>query len=107
MASQLTPFEAFELAVSRATGQSAFARVVGCTPGNISQLIRKRAVLPGRFVLAAEREFGVSRHLLRPDLYPHDAASPAPSPMGGVVTPAAPIVACDRSGILHSDAARG
>lgn len=103
MVSGPTPFEAFELAVSRASGQSAFARIVGCTPGNISQLIKKRAVLPGRFVLAAERELGVSRHLLRPDLYPHDAAHSAPSLSGGVVSPAAPIVACDRSGILHHE----
>lgn len=106
MAKQLTPFEAFEIAVERAGSQSAFARIVGCTPGNISQLIKKRAALPGRFAIAAENGTGVPRGLLAPDIYPDDAAAPCPV-HGSVVPPGAPIVACDRSAILHPEARRG
>lgn len=73
-----TPVEAFKSAVAKAGGNSAFSRIVGCTPGNISQLLIKGSQLPDRFVLKAEAETGISRHALRPDLYPdesgHDAA---------------------------------
>lgn len=75
MTAPLTPFEAFELAVSRAGSESEFARIVGCTPGNINQLLKKRSQLSHRFVLKAEEATGVSRHDLRPDIYPVEAPS--------------------------------
>jgi DNA-binding transcriptional regulator YdaS (Cro superfamily) len=103
----MTPVEAFAEAIRRVATQEAFATGVGTSQQRISYLVTRKRPLPGELVIAAEHLTGVSRHDLRPDLYPHDAASSAPSPMGGVVTPSAPIVACDRSGILHSDAARG
>jgi DNA-binding transcriptional regulator YdaS (Cro superfamily) len=66
----LTPFEAFDLSVTRAGGQSALARIVGCTPGNINQLLQKKRQMPAEFVLRAEFATGVSRSFLRPDIYP-------------------------------------
>ena len=78
MLDSLTPFEAFELAVEKATSKSALARMVGCTPGNISQLVKKRSPLPTRFVLKAEAGTGISRHLLDPVAYPReDQLAPA------------------------------
>ncbi|WP_010185996.1 YdaS family helix-turn-helix protein [Sphingomonas sp. PAMC 26605] len=72
----LTPFEAFELAVSKTESESEFARIVGCTPGNINQLLKKRSPLSHRFVLKAEAATGVSRHLLAPDIYPDESDQP-------------------------------
>lgn len=69
MANLTDPVQAFAAAVEKADGQSRFARAVGCTPGNINQLLRKGSLLPGKYVLKAEEFTGISRHLLRPDLY--------------------------------------
>lgn len=70
MATTLSPFDAFAAAVQAAGGQTEFARMVGCTQGNIWQLLKKRSSLPAQYVLKAEAGTGISRHDLRPDLYP-------------------------------------
>lgn len=70
MSSDSPPFLAFKQAVQRAGGQSAFAAICGCTQGNISQLLNRRRVLPSRYVLPVEAATGISRHELRPDIYP-------------------------------------
>jgi len=74
----LTPFEAFDLAVTRAGGQSALARICGCTPGNINQLLQKERELPAEYVLLVEAATGVPRHDLRPDLYPRGLQDDVP-----------------------------
>lgn len=51
--------------------------------------------LPAEFVLRAERLYGVSRHWLRPDIYPVDLP-PAPSRFVGVDRRASRGVALDR-----------
>lgn len=81
MAGPLTPQKAFADAVKAAGGQAPFARGVGCTAGNINQLMKKGSPLPDKYVLTAERLYGVSKHLLRPDLYPREVV-PAHSPLG-------------------------
>lgn len=73
------PQEAFRKAVDSAGGQSAFGRIVGCTQGNIWQLLRKGSALPAHYVLKAEAGTGVSRHDLRPDLYPRETGPIAAS----------------------------
>ena len=73
------PFEAFKQAIAVAGSESALARLAGCTPGNINQLVRKRSQLPARYVLSVEMATGVSRHALRPDIYPpHEPTTPPP-----------------------------
>ena len=84
--SQRLAIEAFKLAHERAGGHSALARICGCTPANIKQLIDRGSQLPGRFVLKTEAKTGVSRHDLRPDLYPREdppAQPSAPPPSRG------------------------
>lgn len=71
-----TPFDHFQRAVEQAGGPSAFARFVGCTPGNISQLLKRKSRLSAQFVLKAEEKTGVSRHDLRPDIYGREPAQP-------------------------------
>jgi DNA-binding transcriptional regulator YdaS (Cro superfamily) len=100
-----TMFEAFEEALANAKTQTAFAKEVGCSQQMISYLLKHRLPLSPKFVLRTEAAFGVSRHRLRPDLYPHDAPAPC-HPHNGVVPSGAPIVACDRSAILHHEGSR-
>jgi DNA-binding transcriptional regulator YdaS (Cro superfamily) len=65
--------EALKHAIDRCGTQSELARAIGKTQGHISQwLIRGK--VPAESVLPIERVTGVSRHELRPDLYPREAA---------------------------------
>ena len=51
--------------------QSRLARICGVSQPTVWGWInRGRGILPAEYVLAVERETGVSRHLLRPDVYP-------------------------------------
>jgi DNA-binding transcriptional regulator YdaS (Cro superfamily) len=63
---------AFRESVRRAGGQSGFERITGARQQTISYRLKKGMPVPGEYVLRAEEGTGVSRHLLRPDLYPVD-----------------------------------
>jgi DNA-binding transcriptional regulator YdaS (Cro superfamily) len=97
-------YQAFRDAVTAAKSQGAFARGVGTSQQRISYLLKHHRLLPGELVLRAEDLTGVSRHRLRPDLYPQDDAASVPLAHGSVVAPDAPIVACDQSAASHSGA---
>jgi DNA-binding transcriptional regulator YdaS (Cro superfamily) len=58
--------EALKRAVEKVGGQAKFARLIGVTAQAVSQW----GEVPPLRVLAVERVSGVSRHDLRPDLYP-------------------------------------
>ena len=55
-------------ALSIVGGPQALARILGVTSQAISQWKR----VPATRVIAVEKASGVSRHVLRPDLYPRD-----------------------------------
>lgn len=57
-------------AVRAAKSQSAFGRLIGKRQSVVSGWLRDGKHLPAEHVLTVERETGVSRHDLRPDLYP-------------------------------------
>lgn len=63
--------DALRKAVEVAGGQTALALRIGKTQGHVSQWLH-RGYVPPEMVLPIERETGVSRHDLRPDLYPND-----------------------------------
>ena len=63
-------------AVETAGSQSEFGRRIGASQQRVSYWLAQGKELPAEFVLTAEREFGVPRHVWRPDIYP---AAPAPS----------------------------
>jgi DNA-binding transcriptional regulator YdaS (Cro superfamily) len=90
-------FAAFQGAVARAAGQTAFAMICKCSQGNISQLLRNRSLLPERFVLKAEAGTGIPRSHLRPDIYPSELTTCS-------VPDAATEIACDRHDISHRSA---
>lgn len=55
--------------------QSRFAAAIGTSQQLVSYWVRNGKELPAEFVLATERETGISRHDLRADLYPRDESS--------------------------------
>lgn len=79
MEHELTPFEALERAVEKANGQSAIARICGVSQAAVWKWLQSAKRLPAEHVLKVEAATGVSRHWLRPDIYPVEtAANPAP-----------------------------
>jgi DNA-binding transcriptional regulator YdaS (Cro superfamily) len=67
---------AFKKALAHFKGnQSAFAKAVGTSQQRISYVARCGNSCPPDLVIATERATGISRHTLRPDLYPIEAAA--------------------------------
>ncbi|WP_420997613.1 transcriptional regulator [Cupriavidus sp. 30B13] len=64
-------------AVEVAGSQSELARRIGVRQMHVwNWLNRSKGKVPGEYVLPIERATGVSRHDLRPDLYPPEHAAP-------------------------------
>ena len=95
-------FAAFERAVANAKGQKPFSKICGCSQGAISQRLIKRQLLVAEWVLKAEAATGVSRHELRPDIYPLDPEDPLPSP-GANLGAGAPIGSFNRGALLNAE----
>lgn len=70
--------DALKRACELAGGQTSLAKRIGTRQQLVSYWLSssKRGV-PGEFVLAIERETGVPRHELRPDLYPEPGSEAA------------------------------
>lgn len=77
MESPVSPQQAFSEALHRAGSQAALASIVGKGQPAISKRLNGSCRAEPDEVLAIERNLGVSRHLLRPDIFgalPADAA---------------------------------
>lgn len=70
MTTPLTPFEALKLACTKAGGQSGLARICGVSQPTVWKWVQSSKRMPAEYVLRAEAATGVSRHALRPDIYP-------------------------------------
>lgn len=57
--------------------QSKFAAAIGTSQQLVSYWMSKEKELPAEYVLAAEKATGVSRHDLRPDIYPREESAAA------------------------------
>ena len=79
MESGLTMHEALELAIRRQGGQSATARNRGVSQPSVHHWLHKMKKCPPEHVLGMEKDSGVSRCDLRPDIYPRDEVTPPPS----------------------------
>ncbi len=55
-------------AIEEAGSQSALARILGTRQSTVSSWLHSGSPLPTEYVLTVERELGISRHFLRPDL---------------------------------------
>lgn len=65
----------FAEAVRKVGSQSAFARLVGKSQTSVFTLLRDGKPLWAESVLAVEAATGVSKELLRPDIYPPENAT--------------------------------
>lgn len=104
--SPATPFESLQAAVARAGSQSALARICSVSQTAVWKWLQSSKRLPAEYCLAVEAATGVSKHLLRPDIYPADLSSvslPADDASGSV-GPGGPTVAYDRATLLHRKA---
>lgn len=64
--------EALREAARRAGGQSQLARICKKSQPSVWGWIHRKKCLPAEHVLDVEAATGVSRHLLRPDIYPRE-----------------------------------
>lgn len=69
----MTEAEALRRAIKAAGGQCALASKIGIRQNAISNWLRRRKKVPAERVLMVERFTGVSRHDLRPDIYPRES----------------------------------
>ena len=68
--------QALRRACKLAGGQKPLADKIGTTQSQVWYwLERSKKGVPAEFVLPIERATGVSRHEMRPDLYPRSSAS--------------------------------
>lgn len=77
-----TPLEALDKALQHAGSQAALARICGVTATAVWKWLQSSKRLPAEYVLRVEAATGVSRHDLRPDIYPRDALALPASVMG-------------------------
>lgn len=91
-----TPIEALAGAVKAVGGQSAFARLCGKAQPTVWKWLQNGKRLPAEHVLIVEAATGVSRHLLRPDIYPVEPR----------IEPTHRAVACDQGALSHRAAAQ-
>lgn len=55
--------------------QSRMALAIGTSQQRLSYILQKDNPLPAELVLPTEKATGISRHALRPDLYPREKAA--------------------------------
>jgi DNA-binding transcriptional regulator YdaS (Cro superfamily) len=68
--------DALRKACTVAGGQKPLADRIGTTQSQVWYwLVRSKRGVPAEFVLPIERETGVPRHELRPDLYPTEVSA--------------------------------
>ena len=65
-------FEALQAAVKKAGSQAALARLCGVSPTAVWKWLESGKQMPAEYVLRTEAATGVSRHDLRPDIYPRE-----------------------------------
>jgi DNA-binding transcriptional regulator YdaS (Cro superfamily) len=84
-----SPEVALLAAVEVLGSQVAMAKVCGLTQPSVHKWVRLGKALPAEHVLAVEAATGISRHELRPDIYPREdgpraaAGGPVPPPRAG------------------------
>lgn len=87
MERNLTPFEALTKAIELAGGQRAAARICEISQTAVWKWLQSAKRLPAEHVLRVEAATGISRHLLRPDIYPRETPSLLPAAAIGEETP--------------------
>ncbi len=76
----MTPYEALTRAAGHFESVSAFARFLKTPQPTLWKWMNLSKRLPAEHVLAVEAETGVSRHDLRPDIYPRETKAASYEP---------------------------
>lgn len=86
MATRNTPQEALQSAIDALGSQAAMSRLCGVSQPSVFKWLKRSKPLPAEHVLKVEAATGISRHDLRPDIYPRDVAvlPSGVAPSGGV-----------------------
>ena len=97
-----TAFPILERAIASLGSQAALGKLCGVSQPAVSLWVRGKKALPAEHVLKVEAATGISRHDLRPDLYPREEPTSAQHPVGQppVGGPSAP-TGGSRSGTLE------
>lgn len=69
----LTRYEALDACVTKAGSISQMGRDLDIPQSTMSRIVNSSKQLPAEYVITAERLYGISRHDLRPDIYPREA----------------------------------
>lgn len=77
MVDDLTPFEALERTIQILGSQAELARICKVSTTAVWKWLQSSKRLPAEHVLQVESATNISRHLLRPDIYPRNYP-PAP-----------------------------
>ena len=80
MAELESSVHAFHRAIQIVGGQSALGRLIGKPQSTVWEWVDRKKPLPAEFVLTIEAATGISRHELRPDIYPLEPAPQPPAP---------------------------
>jgi len=80
----MTRYEALLACREKAGSDSQLARDLGLTQPRVWRWINQSKQMPAEYVLTAERLYGISRHLLRPDIYPIEPVEAHQSRWAGV-----------------------
>ena len=70
------PAAVLRKAVDQLGSQGAMARLLGVSQPSVWRWLDRAKPLPAEHVLTVEAETGISRHELRPDLYPAENRAP-------------------------------
>lgn len=73
MTKRLTRYEALQDCVTEAGSISQLGRDLDIPQSTMSRIVNSSKQLPAEYVITAERLYGISRHDLRPDIYPREA----------------------------------
>ncbi len=111
MERNLTPFEALTKAIELAGGQRAAARICEISQTAVWKWLQSAKRLPAEHVLRVEAATGISRHLLRPDIYPRETPSLSAHVIGEETPKCGPILSAralaqhgNRNGIFSKEA---
>jgi DNA-binding transcriptional regulator YdaS (Cro superfamily) len=77
MSNQLPPADALRESVRLLGSQQAVADICGVTQTAVWKWLQAKKPLPAEHVLAVEAATGISRHELRPDIYPIEPPRPS------------------------------
>lgn len=103
MADALTPHDALLACRDVAGSDSALARALDVSQPTVWRWINQTRQMPAEYVLRAEAATGVSRHYLRPDIYPVEVHALPPRFLG--VDRGAVRVSFNRAGVSKQECA--